>query len=165
MVAAQVMRQGVEHGVAVLADHRLDGIQLRHPPGGRPGRPRQETLALAGNEVCAAFAMVSSSLLLAGETPGSAGRSSEPGGPGPAMLVIITVTRGGGRGIPPSGGGGGQLQSRRMERRQVSSLPQRALLAHLLIQGHVPYLLARGLAAGLLVTIGVQKGHRILGAS
>ena len=51
MVAAQVMRQGVEQGVAVLADHRLDGIQLRHPPGGRPGRPRQETLALAGNEV------------------------------------------------------------------------------------------------------------------
>jgi uncharacterized membrane protein YeiH len=31
-------------------------------------------------------------------------------------------------------------------------------LAHRLIQGHVPYLLARGLAAGLLVTIGVQKG-------
>jgi uncharacterized membrane protein YeiH len=31
-------------------------------------------------------------------------------------------------------------------------------LAHLLIQGHVPYLLARGLAAGLLVTVGVQKG-------
>jgi uncharacterized membrane protein YeiH len=31
-------------------------------------------------------------------------------------------------------------------------------LAHLFIQGHVPYLLARGLAAGLLVTIGVQKG-------
>jgi uncharacterized membrane protein YeiH len=31
-------------------------------------------------------------------------------------------------------------------------------LAHRLIQGHVSYLLARGLAAGLLVTIGVQKG-------
>lgn len=31
-------------------------------------------------------------------------------------------------------------------------------LAHRLIQGHVPYLLARALAAGLLVTIGVQKG-------
>jgi uncharacterized membrane protein YeiH len=31
-------------------------------------------------------------------------------------------------------------------------------LAHRLIQGHVPYLLARGVAAGLLVTIGVQKG-------
>jgi uncharacterized membrane protein YeiH len=31
-------------------------------------------------------------------------------------------------------------------------------LAHRLIQGHVPYLLARSLAAGLLVTIGVQKG-------
>jgi uncharacterized membrane protein YeiH len=31
-------------------------------------------------------------------------------------------------------------------------------LAHLFIQGQVPYLLARGLAAGLLVTIGVQKG-------
>ncbi len=30
-------------------------------------------------------------------------------------------------------------------------------LAHRLIQGHVPYLLARGLAAGLLVTIGVQR--------
>ncbi len=31
-------------------------------------------------------------------------------------------------------------------------------LAHLLIQGRIPYLLARGLAVGLLVTIGVQKG-------
>jgi uncharacterized membrane protein YeiH len=31
-------------------------------------------------------------------------------------------------------------------------------LAHRLIQGHVPYLLARSLAAGLLVTVGVQKG-------
>ena len=31
-------------------------------------------------------------------------------------------------------------------------------LAHKLVQGHVSYLLARALAAGLLVTIGVQKG-------
>ena len=31
-------------------------------------------------------------------------------------------------------------------------------LAHRFIQGHIPFLLARGLAAGLLVTIGVQKG-------
>ncbi len=31
-------------------------------------------------------------------------------------------------------------------------------LAHRLIQGHVSYQLARGLAVGLLVTIGVQKG-------
>ena len=31
-------------------------------------------------------------------------------------------------------------------------------LAHRLVQGHASYLLARALAAGLLVTIGVQKG-------
>lgn len=31
-------------------------------------------------------------------------------------------------------------------------------LAHRLVQGHVSYLLVRGLAVGLLVTIGVQKG-------
>jgi uncharacterized membrane protein YeiH len=31
-------------------------------------------------------------------------------------------------------------------------------LAHRLVQGHVSYLLARALAVGLLVTIGVQKG-------
>jgi uncharacterized membrane protein YeiH len=31
-------------------------------------------------------------------------------------------------------------------------------LAHRLVQGHISYLLVRGLAVGLLVTIGVQKG-------